>query len=448
MKRKKYLSLMTLIGVAFALFTSCDLNDVLKEDDGSDMTLLRVDFPTFDGTYALKTINAITGEPYMSDITVKVSGKSADKIITDMGKKNDGIFKSSGGDLYLYLDPNEKVANEKVEFKLTGADKNCAIIPFSITQSLSGVYNGNIGVIPNTYLKSATSNNDRGYTVWDKNGTSLPILWFSTPFIYGETLAVGIVNSSEDPSSFIAKNVPAGTIVSFKRENDITFICETKHDGKAITVTINLTAANKNTETSGYYKITTTDDLTISGELSGTLPITRNVENVYSSGSITIEYFTTPPYINNSKSITIANPSATESANFEISLDPNTATNYYNYYLNLELFYNSDNSQIIGAPTKPFKVIKKADLGDESKWITGQLDKGKAHLRLENNTDYFIMVNVNSKWYEYFFNTNPDKISEIIEGHQDKIKKITMEPVADGYNFTFVVYCDDLSDLL
>lgn len=454
MKRNRYIQGFLSLCFMATLTTGCDVNDMFKEDDGSDMSVLRVDLPTFDAEYVFHLMDVTTGQPYENSVKVRITGKSAHNICTDMGKTDvstGGTFTASGGELNLYLNPNEHVsASDPIEFILYDDGDGTLILPHTIKQTIPGRYDATIGVMSLTGVKSAegiaaankVASYKPTYKVFKMTGLSGEkedvtdkVTWFPYPMYNEDYIVKGVLLYTE--GLYTVENVPADMDVSAVTTKKYTFIYEKHKATKRADVNIELTGSG---QTSGTYYITTADGVYISGNLSGNLPLTRTVEGVTSSGDIKVEYIANPPYTA-SGAKTVSNAGGT--ASFQIAKDQ--AAKEKLYELELEA-YGTDNQQIAVVISKPFKYAETSAV-QNGQWISAQLVEGCASVYMKENTDYILRVNIDNKNNDFNFTTDLSRIQEIVQSNKE-VRDITYEPTSQGYRFKVKVISEDLNDVL
>ena len=272
MKKNRYIQGFLALCFMATLTTGCEINDILKEDDGSDMALIRVDLPTFDAEYVLNFTDVMTGQPYEKTLTANIFRAGVDEICTDMGKLKDGKFTTSTGTLNLFLNPNKKVAGETISFEVDGKGSDYIIIRHKVN-TVKGRNDASIGVFSLNGTRASSSvlvasEHKPAYKIVDANGVEANVSWFNHPTYHENKLVKGIILGDK---TYKAINIPENMVgVSVINHGGYSLVYEEYKISKKADVIIKLSGTG---ETSGTYRITTKDGVSISNDISGKLPI-------------------------------------------------------------------------------------------------------------------------------------------------------------------------------
>ncbi|MDO5571536.1 MAG: hypothetical protein Q4F97_08775 [Bacteroidales bacterium] len=442
----------SILVVCCLFLTSCDFDNILKDDNGNDMNLLLVDLPEFDAEYSFTFKNAFTGEIYESPADIKISGDSKDDIVSDLGYRKNNMFTSSDGELFLYLNPNLKVESSEVKFDISGNDNNVLVLPYTVSKTKKGRNNVTIGVIPASLLNykstkavsSSTSDDNgilSGVTVKDSKDVIYDIVYLNDLITDGEDgvyagfVRIGDLNiddmhidSNNDNYEYslvyLAKDVYLIKAVSANQKTCIVNV-SLKGDG---VVTFYTKASNS--FYSDYIQTTVS------------LPYSFSFRDFISNDN-TISVRTKIDALNFDETKTLASDGG--NVEFNVPNADKSGKKRYEIHLNA---YSPDEKRIAASITKSFKYIEKENNGlSIDNWSEGKLEKGVVTLWLKENVEYTFRVNLNNKAYKYDITTNINEINSLVEKEED-ITSFTWSALNDGYRFDIDVTNEEIEDFL
>lgn len=421
------------------MLISCNLKDFLKDDDGNDVPLIRLDMPKFDATYLLQFVDATTGEPIYDRFTARISGPSAGDIIDDGGKLNNSTYEIKSGVLSLNLNPNIKLNGSKdIQFAVSGEGASLLVLPQIFANRTPGnkTYSVAVFKFPPIDIRSSPSSvskvEESLATVTSPSGVTLkPIADISTmhrgdgydyvklyratesgqynytaPDVLGVTSGLYSLGESAlaDPEQKLYLN--AGQY----------FTTISKNDGTVSTdVTINI-ASNSTISSTFDYIIETDNGMTYRGAVSGKLPISVKVENVYVNNLAKGLKVTLPDnsiFRLSPNEITIPDArSGSAIANFTANLNQSANLDLYNLIINAIC---ASDRMIQFAITKRFQYsLVDPQNPTERQWVDGYLTEGSTSIYMERDKRYDFRIMLNNQWESYEITTNPAEINNIL----------------------------------
>lgn len=467
------IKLYGLVLLAAACLVSCDINNIGKDENGDDISLLRLDLPKFDATYLMNFVDE-NGQLITSDLNISFAGKNGNSLVTEAGRINE-TYRVVGGMLNLNLNPNIKINSQnQIDFQIKGAGAGMVVLPYIVKQSLSGERIINVEVFnwQTLQMQQSTISKNRATspitvtTPDHKNLSPLAVLsgkdngnGYEYKMLYmatvsgeytclianaGEYDSWGIYTMSDDMTSAPKQSLQLNSGDLF------TVVTKAKNllEGK---IKVQLNSGSKTSISVGY--TVEAGGRTYRGTLNGITPLTTAIEQIYvpsSDKKAKITFYPTAPYKLDPSTIDIADVT-TAGSKVDATITTNAASPMRRYDLDL-IGYCATDKSLTYAITKTFQYsLGSKEISDDARqWNNGALVSGKASFYMIPNQRYTFRISVNNKWYKYDITTNPKDIYEIM--HQgdaaEYVSKYEMTENTDGsYNLKVEITNDELCDL-
>lgn len=465
--KKIYLLAVSIIAVFGIVMVSCRFEDPLVDDNGEKINLVRLDLPKFDARYTVRIVN-IDGL-LVDDVPVELSfsGKDANSLITDAGRivmkeQTDayrGYRTARFGMLNVNLNPNYKVASHPVNFQINGSETSIGeyiIIPKIVSQTVAGDLNVDVTAVkinPTTFSERTPEL----VTVGGANATKLATLSNQSGNGY---MLLGLYRSTENATKSFTCTDNSGQFESYgiyllgesmevaplktkEIGSDQYFIVAAKPrqtiQGKIV---VEINSAIKGVAVSLPYIITTTSGTVVGrGAISGILPFTATIEQIFvhQSASLvnvridgTSTYSVTPT---TAQTATVS-ASATPKVSFTVLPDPNSSTDLRRCDISV-VGICSTNKQIAFYPTIRFQYSLK----DTKRWESAESKGGKIVMMLEPGQDYTIRIPINNAWQEFNITTDQTKIEAMVRD-QPNVSKFELVTNSNGSMNLKVEYKD------
>lgn len=408
-----------IFALAALTLVSCDFNKILKDENGKDIPLINVDFPTFDATYNVHFTdlngNIIDNSALTMTLTENNPVAERPSFITLDGKILNSRVVSAG--VYSFsLNPNIKLGNVSggIGGHITGKSSAYVVMP----QFFESVKGANDIVVK--CVKVIATNNTKAISYANEIAGADFITAVNSPSGNGFTYQ----NLYRAPrgGTFIAPDAPAGYTGGL-----IALIGTDATPKKTITVAAGgyfastitpITVAKKsiNVKISGLrtpaqFSGSINDELVfISTDASGNAVIANYYYNPQSP-QITLAVRSNDIYTITPSSTVIDLSQSAPSATFTAAQKNSTDKLYT---LSIAVVCSST-PEVALSPTMDFQY----KLASSDKWISASLVKGKTQILMTPNQDYSFRIMFDGKYHSYTITNNPSKIGEILGKYKD-----------------------------
>lgn len=454
MKRINILSAIAAL-LALTAFTGCDFENFGKDDNGEDITWLRLDLPKFDATYTFNLVDHSSGRSLETLLEVNTTYPKTDYRLPEQLLVTDGCLIPQGGTtssgVYkLNLNPNIKLTgSNSVGFIVTASDSDYSpvdyiSVPKVVKQSVPGHRNVTVDVVdlgaPPVSFSSGSLTVSGSYTritplTGKDNGNGYEYVG-----LYKAT-SNGAITVSANPGLFNDYgiyffdsnmwNQPAKSVTGINGK--YFFVVKKDANVAEGKLNLNITSPASNASITINYVVTTTSGQ-YKGAITGALPIKTSIEQIYvpaSSTTAQITLTTTAPFKIDNPTRTINDIAVAGGANLDFNVTVDQQSDFTLFDLKASLFCRDDKAAAL-ALTKDFQYSEgSTDMDDFARtWSSGQFVSGRASIFMKEDQMYTLRINIDNQWHKYNITTNPNL----------NIEDLNME--SSGYIDSYKVYYD------
>lgn len=460
-KSKLYKSARLFAVLGLISLMSCESymrNPLVDKDSGENIKLLIVDL-NFIRTKMAIHLKDLTSGAYIEGEEVEIIffGDDASNLITFTGTKPDK-FTTDKGIIEVGWDPNIPISEESpIELTVMARSKNYVSAPMAVSYTSEGLKDVLIKMVYTGIKSGSTSAFNEPFDLKFNDvvnssdlsfiadisalptGTSYDYLNnyltlasgqlvsenITDPLIYSDFGVYYVAGSGGlTPPSLPSKNVSlqAGTSV-------YTTVQRTGVETCSQGLTLNVSqAGGAEGSASLDYLITFSDGTTQEGIISGTFPISIEIENIYypsTDASVSVEIFGDAQY-NISEKVNLASACG-NTANFTAT--KKDGLDSYKFIIR----YSCAGANTSAALTIGGEFRK---VGSSGGWTRFQFNEGITYLQLVKNEDYDFRILIDNDAYEYVLPTNPDRFEQyLIDNQSDDFYTIKTLTITEGTEF-------------